>query len=203
MESGIMKEQICMMFLPPDQMLRKLQGKHNPGLYYIRAKTENVIRSLSDQLYNEYIERLSIYIDSPDPLVIYIGKANGARGIHQRLQQDLLHTGPSTFFRGVGAVMGKNPIRATTQSGVRNFRFNVDDTNEIIDFMQDNFEIMVEEQSQNHPAEILSTEKDKIMKYKPIFNKTHNTHPSAVIMNNRSRCRTYAAEFMHLTEGLA
>ena len=185
-----------MPYLTPSQLLHDLQGNHNPGLYYIRARSEDVIRNLSEQLFSEFVDLLSIYCDSPDSLVIYIGKASGANGMHQRLQQDLLHLNPASFFRGVGAVMGKNPRRATTPAGVKNYRFNADDTNEIIHFMEKYFEVAVEE----HPADnLLTVERKKIKKYQPIFNSDHNPHPSVVVRENRFRCRAYAGEFLHLT----
>lgn len=168
-----------MPYQTPTELLHNLRDNHNSGLYYIRAKSEHVIRGLSISLYTEYLNR----DDSPDPLVIYIGKATD---LHSRLQQELYHTGPGTFFRSLGAAMGKKPLLANTEAGVRNYRFGEPEKSEIISFIENNLEIAVE--FTNVDDEII-----KITTYKPIFNMRHNPQPVSFIQNARNRCKKIAA----------
>lgn len=178
-----------MQYHSPAELMQRLQGNHESGLYYIRAKSEDVICNLSMELYAEYMNREP----SQDPLVIYIGKADGCGGLHQRLKQELYHKGAGTFFRGIGAVMGKNPKRARTLSGIKNYRFGLAEVGEIVYFIEHNIKISVVLM----PSEnIKDFEKQEISKYKPIFNTTYNPCPSQCLRQARIRCRAHAAEFL-------
>lgn len=168
-----------MIFLTPAELFYNLQGNQNPGLYYIRAKSEDVIRGLSITLYSVYLNRYA----SPDPLVIYIGKATNLR---KRLQQELYHTGPGTFFRSLGAVMGKKPLLANTETGVKNYIFGEPEKSEIISFIENNLEIAIDFTD-------IDNEMIEIIKYKPMFNIQHNPQPVAYIQNARNRCKNIAA----------
>lgn len=178
-----------MEYSPPMESLKRLQGIQDPGLYYIRAKSEDVIRNLSMELYEEFINREP----SDDPLLIYIGKADGQEGLRQRLRQELCHKGEGTFFRGIGAIMDKNPERAKSRAGVKNYRFGEEDVKEIICFIEQNFEVSVLVKYDNN---IDCFEKREIQKNIPLLNTKHNPFPSKVLRQARSRCRAYAAEFL-------
>jgi len=175
------------------ELLQRLHGTTCSGLYYIRVKSVDVIQSMSEDLYREYLLLKNCVGTTPDPLVIYIGKANGQGGLYGRLMHELSHTGPGTFFRGLGAVMGKNPMRATTPRGIHNYRFAEPEKNEIIGLIDVGLEIAVECLSTN---EVEAAETNEITTYKPLFNYTHNPCYSIFIRESRERCRRYAAGLM-------
>lgn len=179
----------------PFELLPKLHENSSSGLYYIRAKSVDIIRHISENFFSEFTKRLQCprCPCSLDPLVIYIGKANGRDGLYQRLMQELYHVGAGTFFRGLGAVMGKNPQRATTPASVKNYRFMDPEKKQIIEFIEDNLEIVVVSLPSD---EIISAELREICRYGPIFNSDHNPCPSHLLKENRERCRRYAGEFI-------
>jgi hypothetical protein len=177
----------------PEEILDSLEGTPSCGLYYIRAKSDSAISGISADLYEDFKrhDRLSAEELSPDRLVIYTGQAKNLGGLRQRLLQELHQQGgPGTFFRSLGAVMGKNPMCAATEAGRRNYRFAQQEKQEIISFINANLEVAIVE----HAAVGLNdTEEREIEKYKPLFNTLYNPLPSPVIARERERCRRYAA----------
>ena len=98
----------------------------------------------------------SIFIDEPasfptpfDSLLqqrntnlIYIGIAS--KSLFKRLvKQDLCHKGPSTFFRGIGPILGFRPPRGSllNKKNQRNYKFSQQDTRTIIAWINDHLSI--------------------------------------------------------------
>lgn len=181
-----------MEYYSPEKILAKLKENHSIGLYYIRVKCESVIKDISPELYNDFIQRRDLAIQHPNHRVVYIGKGHGARGIHRRLEEELLHKGPGTFFRSLGAVMGMNPKRATSLSGIKNYRFDSPEKTQIIDFIFNHLEVSIQELRME---EITPKERNEIREYFPILNTDHNPFPSVTVKDARSRCRFYAGEY--------
>jgi hypothetical protein len=102
------------------------------GLYCIRLK----VGSSLPERYQDILER------RPHKC-IYVGKAE--RTLRQRLEQELMHRRPGTFFRSIGCVLGYEPI-AGHLIGIRNqnnFKFSTEITNEIIEWLGNNIEVSI------------------------------------------------------------
>lgn len=146
----------------------------------------------------------AIFVDAPsllpDPFasrlnhrattLIYIGLASGS--LQTRLvEQDLRHRNPSTFFRGIGAVLGFRP-RVGSLVGMKNqknYRFVPDDTARIIDWINKNLSIrwLVWD-----PKTLSSAEKHAIHTHRPLLNTSHNPDPIAELAALRVLCRDIA-----------
>src|SRR4051794_32840843 len=94
----------------------------DPGFYSIFVDTPESLPAPFD----EYLRRKATQL-------IYIGVAS--RSLFERLvQQDLRHCHPSSFFRGIGAVLGYRPPIGSLV-GLRNqnnYKFSKDDTDAIV-----------------------------------------------------------------------
>ena len=175
-------------FCSAQEMMQRLNNDNFNGLYFIRARSEEAIQKMSNELYSEWLTREK---PSLDPLLVYIGKANGNDGLKQRLEQELYHKGAGTFFRSLGAVMGKRTIIAHTPAGIRNYRFENPAKEEIIDFIVSDLEVAVIHM--DDVGSILTMESTLIETNKPIFNIKGNPNPSQVIFQAREQCRMFAA----------
>lgn len=182
---------MALIYYPSAELLSAQHNNPALGIYYIRAISDRAIGSISQGFYDEYAGRAQ----GPDPLVVYIGKATGVQGLYQRLQQELYQRGHGTFFRSLGGVMGKNPMRATNPAGIKNYRFPSPAKDEIIQFIEHWLEVAVVELPE---AEIKGAEQCAIAAHQPIFNVLHNPAPSSGVQANRDRCRRYAGEHLHL-----
>ncbi len=127
----------------------------------------------------------SIWIDDPDELpgtfadylreqqtqLIYVGIAR--QSLQERLvRQDLHHDKPSTFFRGIGAILGYRPPRGslTGKKNQRNYKFSESDTLAIVDWIESHVQVGVVEES---PAD-LRRESGAITRLCPVLNTDHN-----------------------------
>jgi hypothetical protein len=122
-------------------------------------------------------------------LLLYIGIAKGS--LFRRLvEQDLRHTGPSTFFRGLGAILGYRPqIGSLTRvSNKNNYKFNGADTDSIRRWINAHLSICWHEAS---PA-LLENETVAIGKYRPVLNTKHNPHAMTELAVLREECRRIA-----------
>jgi len=146
----------------------------------------------------------SIFIDEPasfpapfDTLqqqrntnLIYIGIAS--KSLFKRLvKQDLRHKGPSTFFRGIGPILGFRPQRGSLlkMKNQRNYKFSQQDTRTIITWINDHLSIRwVEIDTRSHP----SAEMTAIRHLCPIMNTTYNPNPSHELAALRVECRKIA-----------
>jgi hypothetical protein len=99
---------------------------HRAGLYAIFLDTPQLLPA-------PFSTRL---LSGNERQLIYIGIAT--KSLQARLvKQDLRHKSPSTFFRGLGAILGYMP-RAGSLIGRRNqnnYRFSPDDTRSIIEWI--------------------------------------------------------------------
>lgn len=121
--------------------------------------------------------------------LIYIGIATVS--LHERLlEQDLRHGRPSTFFRGIGAILGYRPQSGSLNgmSNQNNYKFSTSDTAEINRWMAANLSVNWVEES---PA-LASFEKALIRAHQPLVNTTHHPAPSRELAALRLLCRSIA-----------
>lgn len=170
-------------FKSPKAIMQQLHDNNSIGLYFIRAKSEEAIQKISSELYSEWVAREK---PSLDPL--YIGKATGNGGLRSRLNQELYHRGAGTFFRSLGAIMGKLPIIRGTSP---NYRFDDPAKTEIINFIESDLEVAV---IYMDDVNLILAEESRLVKAnKPIFNIQGNTNPAQAIILARKLCSDYAA----------
>lgn len=122
--------------------------------------------------------------------LIYVGKATVS--LNTRLvDQDLRHKRASTFFRGIGSVLGFTPpvgslINAKNNN---NYKFSKEDTGTIISWINTNLQISWEvldvEKVELHEPIIIST-------LCPLFNTNHNPIALAELAELRDKCRKIA-----------
>lgn len=121
--------------------------------------------------------------------LLYLGIASSS--LKQRLvDQDLRHKQPSTFFRGLGAVLGFVPPRGSLlgRRNQKNYRFSRADTASIIGWINTHLSIgwLVTDSS------LATTEAEAIRAYRPLFNTTHNPERSPELAALRRLCRSAA-----------
>ena len=147
------------------------------GFYCIRLKENS-------KLPNRY---QSIF-EKREYKFIYIGKAEKTLG--QRLEQELEHKSPGTFFRSIGCVLGYSPIKGHLigKANQDNFRFSKEDTNKIISWLKENVEISIVEYEGNFDL----TEGELISKYAPLLNIDKNLLKLQELIDDRKRCKNIA-----------
>lgn len=117
--------------------------------------------------------------------IIYIGKAE--KSLHKRLwDQELNHNGHATFFRSIGAMLGKRPPKGSLYgSDSRNYEFNFMDTEYIRKWMRQslfvNFITLPKDR-------IKLNESKLIEKYCPLVNIKKNPKKSESIIAARKEC---------------
>lgn len=118
-----------------------------------------------------------------DTKLIYIGIAT--------VKQDLRHEGRSTFFRGIGAILGYRPPCGSLRhkKNKNNYGFSRSDTDEIVSWIERHLLVSWVEAV---PA-LASIEKDLIRKYSPMLNTTHNPTPVHELAALRRECRIIAS----------
>jgi hypothetical protein len=123
--------------------------------------------------------------------LVYIGIATTS--LSQRLvEQDLRHRGPSTFFRGIGAILGYRPQQGSLvgRKNQNNYRFSVADTAAITRWIDAHLSISWAEAKPAHRR----IESSLIRQHRPILNTTHNPESVAELAALRAECRRIAAE---------
>jgi hypothetical protein len=131
--------------------------------------------------------------------LIYIGIAE--RSLFKRLfEQDLRHKHPSTFFRGIGPILGYWPPPGSMAGRKKpdNYTFSKSDTAKIVNWIDNH--LLVSWVKAN-PAlkgielrtELKNTEKELIRQHCPIINTTHNQHKVKELADLREDCRRIAA----------
>ena len=147
----------------------------------------------------------SIFVDNPANLpqpfrdrlclkntrLIYIGIATVS--LFERLiQQDLRHKSPSTFFRGIGAVLGYRPPSGSLvgKSNQKNYGFSPADTRAIIAWNQEHLSVRFVAVDAAFP----NAEQNAIGRSCPIMNTTHNPDCLSALADLRSECRSIACE---------
>jgi hypothetical protein len=122
--------------------------------------------------------------------LIYVGKA-GTRLRTRLVEQDLRHRAPSTFFRGIGSVLGYRPIpgSARTPSQAKNYHFSSDDEDAIKSWIDEHLLISWVELRKDEPERI---EPGLIRENCPLMNSPHNPHPCEALRRARAECRDVA-----------
>jgi hypothetical protein len=148
----------------------------NTGLYCIKIKSKSYLP-----------DRYKRILDKQNHNIIYIGKAQG-QSLRNRLNQEIYHTSPGTFFRSIGAVLGFTPIpgHLIGKSNKKNYKFSKEDTKKITDWLLKNTEFNICE------ADDFSNEKQLIEKYCPILNDTYNPKKLVELKEDRKKCREIA-----------
>jgi len=123
--------------------------------------------------------------------LIYVGIASVSL-LKRLVKQDLRHKGPSTFFRGIGPILGFRPQRGSLlkKKNKRNYQFSQQDTQTIITWINDHLFIRWVEvvNTRSHP----SVKRAAIRRLCPILNTTDNPNPSQELAALRVECRKIA-----------
>ena len=164
---------------------------------------EHVPAALAGRVVPDRPGYYSIWIDNPDNLprlyayllqedktnLIYVGIAT--KSLLKRLvEQDLHHKSPSTFFRGIGPILGYRPPKGSLAgtSNQNNYKFTKDDTASIIGWIESHLSVRVVEES---PARA-DIEAGVIHKLRPLLNDTHNPASLDELAQLRKECREIA-----------
>jgi hypothetical protein len=133
-------------------------------------------------------DRYQTILDKRKVKYLYIGKAEG-QTLRERLEQEIEHKSPGTFFRSIGCVLRYSPIKGHLKdhSNQNNYKFSTTDTAEIVKWLKSNVEISIVEY--NGSFEI---EKDFIKKYCPFLNDTHNPMKLQELKDDKDKCRKIA-----------
>lgn len=117
--------------------------------------------------------------------IIYIGKAESS--LRKRLwDQELNHNGHATFFRSIGAMLGKRPPKGSLYGrNSRNYEFDYLDTEYIRKWMRQSFLVNFISIPVN---KIKETEDRLIKKYCPLVNIKGNPNKSQAIEDARKEC---------------
>lgn len=145
----------------------------------------------------------TIFVDTPDSLpppfgellrkretkLIYIGIATSSL-LGRLAEEDLRHKGPSTFFRGIGAILGYRPPVGSLlgRSNQNNYRFSAPDTASVIRWIDAHLSVAWLEA---RPA-LETSEAFAIRKYRPLINTKHNPEPEPELAALRAECRQIA-----------
>lgn len=148
------------------------------GFYCIKLKTQSSLP-----------ERYMKYITSEAYDTLYIGKAE-KQSLKKRLEQEILHTSPGTFFRSIGVVLEFWPPSGSLKekANKRNYQFNEQDTYKIVSWLKTNIKISIIE----FEGDFHSTEKKLIEEYSPLLNNTHNPKKLKELEEDRKKARQIA-----------
>lgn len=147
------------------------------GFYCIRLKENS-------KLPNKY----QLIFEEREFKFIYIGKAE--KTLSQRLEQELEHKSPGTFFRSIGSVLGYSPMKGHLigKANQDNFKFSKEDTNKIISWLKENVEISIVEYEGNFDL----IEGELISKYAPLLNIDKNPLKLQELIDDRKRSKNIA-----------
>jgi hypothetical protein len=121
---------------------------------------------------------------------LYVGQAPVSLRL-RLIEQDLRHRKPSTFFRGLGAVLGYRPPPGSLRGkkNQRNYKFSPGDTMRICGWCEDHLLVSW----RTIPAQDLDkVEQALIAEWKPPLNTVHNPEPVAELAQLRKVCRIIA-----------
>jgi hypothetical protein len=147
------------------------------GFYCIKLKTG----SLLPERYQNILEQRTYKY-------IYIGKAEKSL-LRKRLAQELELTGPGTFFRSIGCVLGYLPVKGHLEgkSNQDNFKFPLKEKLEIIEWLRNNVELSTAKYEEDFVIE-----KGLIKKYCPLLNYNHNPLKLQQLKEDIFKCKLYA-----------
>jgi hypothetical protein len=130
------------------------------------------------------------HLCNKDTRLIYIGVAS--RSLFGRLvEQDLRHRNPSTFFRGIGAVLGYRPLAGSLvgKRNQNNYKFSTVDTEAIDAWCREHLTVrFVATDTSQYP----NAERHAIGRNCPILNTTHNPECLSELAELRQCCRSIA-----------
>jgi hypothetical protein len=121
--------------------------------------------------------------------LIYVGIATVS--LYARLvEQDLQHRQPSTFFRGIGSILGYRPPPGSLvgKANQNNYRFSATDTAAIIEWINGHLSVNWVEAD---PA-LETTEASLIRTYQPLLNTKYNPDAVPQLAALRDECRRIA-----------
>jgi hypothetical protein len=131
------------------------------------------------------------YLTKKGSRLLYVGKA-ATQTLHTRLvTQDLQHQKPSTFFRGLGAVLGFRPPRSSLRGkkNQNNYTFAPQDTKAIVEWVQTHLSIsclaMSAEDASWHEVFLID-------RFRPPFNTAHNKDALPELDALKRECRCIA-----------
>jgi len=118
--------------------------------------------------------------------LLYLGKASNFE--RRLIRQDLKHEQPSTFFRGIGAVLGYRPPRGSLQGkkNQNNYRFSGEDTGKIIVWIDLHVRVCWAECDSDI---IDAVERHLIKRFEPLLNTRAQPHPYRLLAELRRECR--------------
>lgn len=121
--------------------------------------------------------------------LLYLGIATKSL-LRRLVEEDLRHQRPSTFFRGIGAIMGYRPPIGSLagKSNQNNHRFSASDTGLAVDWINDHLSVNWIEESRA----VAATEKALIRAHRPLLNTKHNPDALASLATLRLECRAVA-----------
>ena len=116
---------------------------------------------------------------------LYIGKSDST--LKDRLEEEIEHKRPGTFFRNIGALLGYEPIigHLVGKKNVNNYKFSKQNTDAIIQWLYENVEIFIKEDK-------CDIEKELIRFYSPLINWTYNNNQCYELKLAREKCRKIA-----------
>lgn len=175
-------------------------------LFELRDDSNLINASLAEARVPDLPGVYSIFIDSPLSLqspfreyqdrnghrIIYIGIAT--KSLLKRLvDQDLRHKQASTFFRGMGTILGYRPPKGSLRDkkNKNNYRFSDDDTQTIIHWINNHLLLKYIICEPNQAEEV---EEKAIFEIKPIVNTNHNPEKIRELAELRELCRKIAIE---------
>ena len=142
----------------------------------------------------------SIFVDSADSVpspfkeelkerntkLLYLGQAS--KSLEDRLVKQDLEGGTSTFFRGIGAILGYRPPRGSLRgkSNQNNYRFSPRDKKKIMEWISLHLRARWCECDPNQ------LEQPSIERRAPLLNTTYNPRPFLPLATLREECRKYA-----------
>ena len=122
--------------------------------------------------------------------LVYVGKAGD--DLYGRLiEQDLRHRRPSTFFRGLGAVLGYRPPAGSLRGkkNQSNYKFSATDTQSIIDWIDTHLSVNCVVLAAGTPEQ---HEPKIIRELTPLLNSKHNPKALRQLAELREECRRIA-----------
>lgn len=147
------------------------------GLYFIKLKNGAKLPI-----------RYQTILDQRSHRIIYIGKAQD-QSLRDRLNQEIYHTRPGTFFRSIGAVLNYKPIPGHLEGkrNQKNYKFSPTNTNSITNWLLKNTEFVIKELQGD-----FSVEDELIRKYCPLLNDKSNPLRLSELREDRKKCREIA-----------
>lgn len=170
------------------QAIQELVEVNHVGIYRVFIRDFETLCDLAPDFAKEISTRKDLY-PALDWKLIYVGEAKGSGGLLKRFRQEFRQAGRGTFFRSVGAVLGETPRVAHHLGEIKNYLFEGEAKERIINFIEETMGVQYESLDD---ARFITDEPEIRMK-KPILNIKHNPLPSQFVKSRRDRCRQIAA----------